>query len=193
VPHLRRAALGDVETIVRILIASKEASFPDTIEDHDRDVGFWTQRWRDYILRGTLPLQILGDGWVFLAEVDGRPVAYVAYHHTKRHGTDAELQNIYVLKEWQGRGIGGHLLGLVAHRLHADGSRSMCVGFDSDSPYKRFYLKHGAIETEPGAPWAIWSDIGTLVTRLPRPDASLLSDVTSRPGPLWPGWLRHRF
>ena len=136
VPSIRRANLSDTDTVVRILIASKEASFPDTIEDHDRDVQFWTRRWRDYIVRGRLPLAVFGDGWVFLAEIGGLPVAYVAYHHTRRHQTDAELQNIYVLKEYQGKGIGAYLLGTVAHRLHADGSRRMCVGFDANSPYQ---------------------------------------------------------
>jgi GNAT superfamily N-acetyltransferase len=192
VPTLRRATLGDVGTIVRILIASKEASFPGAIDDHDRDVEFWTRRWRDYVVRGSIPLQLFGDGWVYLAEVEGCPVAYVAYHHTKRLGTDAELQNIYVLKEWQRKGIGSHLLGVVAHRLLADGSRTMCVGFDSDSPYKHFYMKLGAIETEPGAPWAIWSAVGDLAARLPRPADELLIDVERRPSRSWTGWLGRR-
>jgi len=98
VPSMRRASLSDTDTVVRVPIASKEASFTDTIEDHDRDAPFWARRWRDYILRGRLPLAIFGDGWVFLAEVAGAPVAYVAYHHTRRHRTDAELQNIEVLR-----------------------------------------------------------------------------------------------
>jgi hypothetical protein len=46
--------------------------------------------------------------------------------------------------------------------LHADGSRTMCVGYDSASPYTRFYQKHGAVETGPGSPWAIWLDVGAL-------------------------------
>lgn len=190
VPHVRRAGLGDAGTVVRILIASKEASFPDTIEEHDRDVAFWTRRWRDYIVRGRVPLQPFGDGWVFLAEVAGAPVAYVAYHHTRRLGTDAELQNIYVLKEWQGRGVGTHLLGVVAHRLHADGSRSMCVGYDSNSPYKRFYVKHGAVETEPGSPWAIWHDLGVLAARLPRPPESLMAHLHGGLGRFRIRWRR---
>ena len=98
-PHIRRATALDTDTIVRILIASKEASFPDTIDDHDRDVDFWASRWRGYITNGSKAQQSLGDGWVFLAERYGAPVGYIAYHHTKRHGADAELQNIYVLKE----------------------------------------------------------------------------------------------
>jgi GNAT superfamily N-acetyltransferase len=115
VPHLRRATAHDTDAIVRILIASKEASFPETIDAHDRDVPFWTDRWRRYITKGSRAQQSLGDGWVFIAELGGMPVGYVAYHHTRRHGTDAELQNIYVLKEAQGQGIGTHLLGVVAH------------------------------------------------------------------------------
>lgn len=189
VPTIRRANLSDTDTVVRILIASKAASFPDTIEDHDRDVQFWTRRWRDYILRGSLPLAVFGDGWVFLAEMAGVPVAYVAYHHTRRHGTDAELQNIYALKEWQRRGIGTHLLGTVAHRLQADGSRSMCVGFDANSPYRRFYMKYGAVEREPGCPWAIWHDVGALAAQLPRPPDILMTDLRGQPRWLRPRWL----
>jgi GNAT superfamily N-acetyltransferase len=117
VPHIRRAGVDDTGTIVRILIASKEASFPDTIDDHDRDVRFWTHRWSGYIANGSRAQQSRGDGWVYLAELDGVAVGYAAYHHTTRHGTDAELQSIYVLKEAQGQGIGTHLLGTIAHRL----------------------------------------------------------------------------
>ena len=76
-PEIRRATESDSGTIVSILIASKEASFPDTIDDHDRDVQFWTQRWHGYITRGSSARQSSGDGWVFLAEVEGVPVGYM--------------------------------------------------------------------------------------------------------------------
>lgn len=174
-PKIRLATEDDANTVVRILIASKEASFPDTIDDHDRDVAFWTDRWRGYITEGSKAQKSLGDGWVFIAEIDATPVGYVAYHHTTRHGTDAELQNIYLLKEHQRRGIGTHLLGVVAHRLHDDGSRTMCVGYDENSPFKHFYFKHGAVELAPDAPWAIWHDVPALASRLPRPSNALLT------------------
>ena len=108
-------------------------------------------------------------------------MSYIAYHHTTRHGTDAELQNIYVLKEAQRRGVGTSLLATIAHRLHADGSRTMCVGYDSDSPYTRFYFKHGGVEVEPGKPWAIWHDLGALAARLPRPEHMLMTDLRKLP------------
>jgi diamine N-acetyltransferase len=180
-PRIRRATVADTDTVVRILIASKEASFPETIDEHDRDLAFWTQRWRGYIASGSLARQSRGDGWVFMAEVDDRPVGYIAYHHTTRHGTDAELQNIYVLKEWQGRGVGTHLLGTIAHRLAADGSRTMCVGYDSESPYTRLYFKHGAVEITPGSPWAMWPDLAALAANLPRPADELMAALHERP------------
>jgi GNAT superfamily N-acetyltransferase len=183
--HIRRATEVDTGTVVRILIASKAASSPDSIDDHDRDVPFWTHRWRRYLAHGSLARQSRGDGWVFLADIGGLAVGYVAYHHTTRLGTDAELQNIYVLRDWQGRGVGTHLLSVVAHRLQADGSRTMCVGYDAESPYKRFYMKHGAVETEPGSPWAIWPDIRALAARLPPPSSDLMGNLhVSR------SWLR---
>jgi GNAT superfamily N-acetyltransferase len=186
IPQIRRAVAEDADMIVRILIASKKASFPAAIDDHDRDVEFWTRRWRGYIANGSNARQSRGDGWVFLAEIEKQTVGYVAYHHTRRHGTDAELQNIYVLKEWQRHCIGTHLLGCVAHRLSADGSRSMCVGYDADSPYKRFYLKHGAVEMEPNSPWSIWHDVRVLAARLPKPSDSLMTALREKPK----SWLR---
>jgi GNAT superfamily N-acetyltransferase len=192
-PDVRRAVVTDVDTIVRILIASKEASFPDTIDDHDRDVLFWTRRWRGYIAEGSRAQQSKGDGWVFIAERGGEALGYVAYHHTTRHGTDAELQNIYVLKEAQGQGIGTHLLGVVAHRLRADGSRTMCVGYDEASPYTRFYFKHGAVEIAPGAPWAVWHDVHALAGRLPQPSDALLEGAVAPAGTRrWTDRLRRR-
>jgi GNAT superfamily N-acetyltransferase len=174
---IRPAAAEDVDTIVGILIGSKEASFPETIDDHDRDRAFWTDRWRGYLTRGSAAQQSAGDGWVFIAEIDGRAVGYVAYHHTTRHGADAELQNIYVLKEAQRQGVGTRLLAVIAHRLRADGSRAMCVGYDADSPYTRFYFKHGAVEISRGATWAMWPDIPALAARLPAPDPTLMTDL----------------
>ena len=187
--HIRRAIPSDTDTVVRILIASKEASFPDTVDDHDRDVRFWTERWHAYLTGGSRAQQSRGDGWVFLAALETEPVGYVAYHHTTRHGTDAELQNIYVLKEAQRRGIGSHLLGVVAHRLLADGSRTMCVGYDAHSPYTGFSFKHGAMPVGPGAPWAIWHDVGSLAAELPRPPENLMTDLRTKPA----AWLRRLF
>jgi GNAT superfamily N-acetyltransferase len=160
VTQIREATESDVATIVAILIASKESSFPDLIDDHDRNAPFWANRWRRYISDGSTAQMSRGDGFAFLVETAGRAVGFAAYHHTIRHDTDAELESIYVLKEAQGRGLGTQLLREIASRLHADGSRTMCVGYDPRNPYKRFYLKNGAVEISPH--WAVWGDLTRL-------------------------------
>ncbi len=169
--RIRPASVDDVALIVRILVASKEASFPDTVDEHDRDVPFWTDRWRRYLTEGSRAQRSLGDGFAFIAELDGEPVGFAAYHHTHRFGTDAELQSIYVLKEAQGRGVGTRLLAEVAARLAQDGSTTMCVGYAATSPYKRFYEKHG---TQPiGPEYSVWRDVPALSRRLARIEPSL--------------------
>jgi GNAT superfamily N-acetyltransferase len=162
--RIREATPADVDTVVAILIASKESSFPHLVDDHDRNASFWVDRWRRYISEGSSAQMSCGDGFVFLAEADGRAVGFAAYHHTRRLGTDAELESIYVLKEAQGRGVGTALLGVIVGRLRAEGSRTLCVGYDPRNPYKRFYLKHGAVEINPH--WAVWRE---LKWEVPRP------------------------
>ena len=46
---------------------------------------------------------------------------------------------------------------------------------------KRCYMKHGAIETEPGSPWAIWHDLGTLAAGLPKPSDALMTGLHEKP------------
>ncbi len=139
--RLRPASADDTELIVRILMASKEESYPDTVDDHDRDLAFWERRWRGYLTEGSHAQGSLGDGFAFVAELGDEPVGFAAYHHTRRFGTDAELQSIYVLKRAQGRGVGTRLLAEIAARLAADGSATLCVGYAASSPYNRFYAK----------------------------------------------------
>jgi GNAT superfamily N-acetyltransferase len=158
--RIRVATPEDAGALAAILIASKEASFPELIDDHDRNAPFWTDRWKGYLTTGSRAQMSRGDGFAFLAELNGRAVGFAAYHHTRRHGTDAELESIYVLKEAQRRGLGTELLRLIAGRLREDGSRSLCVGYDPRNPYKSFYLKHGALEIEPH--WAVWRDVRKL-------------------------------
>ena len=158
--RLRDATPADAGAIVALLIATKESSVPELTDDHDRDARFWTDRWHRYLAEGSRAEMSRGDGFAILAEADGRLVGFAAYHHTGRHGAEAELESIYVMKEAQGRGVGTELLRTVAARLSADGSASLCVGYDSRNRYKRFYAKHGAVEVNPH--WAVWRDLPAL-------------------------------
>ena len=103
----------------------------------------------------------IGDSCTLLATADEQPIAFIAYHHTRRHDTDAELQSLYVRWEAQGRGIGTQLLRSVAIRLIEEGSATMCVGYDARNPYRRFYRKHGAVEIDPH--WSYWPDVQVIL------------------------------
>lgn len=160
-PKIRIASADDVGQIVDIYVAAKTASIPELVEDYDRDVAFLRTRWYNYITSGSRAQMAAGDGFTFIAEDDDRPVGYAAYHHTRRHGAQAELQSIYVLKEAQGRGVGTGLLQVIAGRLVDEGSTTMCVGYDPRNPYRRFYVKHGAVEINPH--WSMWPDVRVIV------------------------------
>ena len=161
-PYIRIASEDDADAIVEIYVASKTASMPELIDDHDRDITFLTGRWRSYISQGSRAQMATGDSFTFIAEVDKQPVGFAAYHHTRRHNTDAELQSIYVLQEAQGCGVGTALLQLIALRLIEEGSVTMCVGYDPRNPYRRFYRKHGAVEINPH--WSLWPDVRTILS-----------------------------
>ena len=84
---------------------------------------------------------------MFVAE-DGRHqvvgFADVGPAREKRWHCDAELYAIYILKEFQGRGIGETLFSLALAAAVARGMNSLCVIVLQDSPYRRFYEKlHG--------------------------------------------------
>jgi GNAT superfamily N-acetyltransferase len=159
---LRDAGSGDASGIVSVLIRTKEESFAGPVDPHDRDFDFWHDRWLRYIKHGSSAQHALGDGFAILAQTGGEVIGFAAYHHTRRWNCDAELQSIYVLRCHQCRGAGTTLLGEVIRRLHTDGSRSLCVGYSPDNPYKRFYFKHGAIEINPH--WAVWRPLPAEVT-----------------------------
>lgn len=142
---------------MRVLIRTKEESLRKPIDPHDLDFDFWHDRWWRYVAEGSTAQKSLGDGFAILALRSEHVCGFAAYHHTRRWDCDAELESIYVRLKHQGHGIGTMLLQEIVMRLRAEGSRSLCVGYAPDNPYKRFYFKHGAIELNPH--WGVWRSL----------------------------------
>jgi GNAT superfamily N-acetyltransferase len=167
----RDAGPEDADQIVHLLIRTKEESLPALTDDHDRNFAFWHDRWRRYIRDGAggRVQKALGDSCMVLAERGGRLVGFAAYHHTRRWHCDAELESMYVSPDCQHQGIGTELLRVIIERLRAEGSSSMCVGYNPRNPYKRFYWKHGATEINPH--WAAWRSLPEIGGRTPRPES----------------------
>jgi ribosomal protein S18 acetylase RimI-like enzyme len=58
-----------------------------------------------------------------------------------------ELQQIYVLREWHGRGIAERLMGWALDRSRALGAPELYLTvFDHNERAKRFYARHGFVE-----------------------------------------------
>ena len=153
----RDARPQDAVEIVRLLIRTKQESLPHLTDAHDRDFDFWHDRWFRYINDGSNAQKALCDSFTLLGEAAGELVGFAAYHHTRRWDCDAEIESMYVLPGRQNGGLGGTLLCMIVQRLRAEGSHSLCVGYDPRNPYKRFYLKCGAVEVNPHR--ALWRSL----------------------------------
>lgn len=77
-------------------------------------------------------------GWVEVAEVAEMMVGFCAVH-------EGMVEHLYVRAEWQGRGIGGALLGR-AMAAHPAGL-SLWV-FEENSRAQAFYMRAGFVEVE---------------------------------------------
>ncbi len=75
---------------------------------------------------------------VWVAEVEGRVVAYLRM-------TPTWLDDLYVVPDHAGRGIGSMLLDLAKARRPA--GFSLWV-FEMNTPARAFYLRHGLVERE---------------------------------------------
>ena len=96
---------------------------PARIDEHDEIAHLWMNSWvstglesaSNFLLaklRARIPLEI-EQGWsLFVADQDGTIVAMLALHLPKKY-----LDQLFVAPEYQGRGLGRHLLAFTRQRL----------------------------------------------------------------------------
>jgi ribosomal protein S18 acetylase RimI-like enzyme len=87
------------------------------------------------------------DWFCYVAETpDGRLVGFAkgTLHDGGVAGFEGELNKIYVLRAWHGRGIGRALVEHVARRFLARGIDSMLLFGDARNPSNAFYERLGA-------------------------------------------------
>jgi GNAT superfamily N-acetyltransferase len=144
----------DAEAIARLMIRCKEQSFDEELHPHELDLEFWQERWEGYLTNGSAAEHALGDGFVIVALSGTEMLGFAGWHHTRRYDCDGELHAMYVDYAYQGKGVGTALLHEIMRRLKAEGAEGLCVEYEPDNPYRRFYNKHGAQEVAPR--WAVW-------------------------------------
>jgi ribosomal protein S18 acetylase RimI-like enzyme len=123
---------------------------------------YWVKRIGPYLAGQIGAKQALGGCAMFVAEIDGAIVGFVAGHRTTRHGCQGELEWIDVTRARRRGGIAGRLLAAMAAWLVEHNALRVCVDVDPENAAARaFYAKHGATDLKPH--WMIWEDISTVI------------------------------
>jgi GNAT superfamily N-acetyltransferase len=174
---IRAATADDAEEIARIHLESWRTTYrgivPEAhLERLARELPQRAQRWRESIPRE--------DGeWTLLAAVPGRGTVGFLRGGTARpphFGLDGELGAIYLLEEFQHRGVGRSLVTEHVRALVGRGYRGMLVWVLSANPSRGFYLRLGGAKLGV-AEWTVegrilettaygWRNLESLATEL---------------------------
>jgi GNAT superfamily N-acetyltransferase len=87
----------------------------------------------------------LAERTVIVAEHNDQIVGFIAGHRSTRMGCTGELRWMFVLPNWQRKGIGADLLRPLAKWFTEQESTKVIVDAPPENPFRDFYLKHGAI------------------------------------------------
>ena len=90
---------------------------------------------------------------------EGLIIGFIAGHRSTRLGCNAELEWMFVLPQWQRRGVGGKLLQSLRGWYVAEKITKVIVDAPPTNPFRAFYLKHGAIPFD--SYWLYWENIGS--------------------------------
>lgn len=137
---VREAVASDAKGMAKVHVDSWRTTYKGVVPDDYLDN-------LSYQERENIWNQAIPRGGVYVAEVDGKVVGF-ANGGKERSGNyadyDGELYAIYILKEYQGQGIGKELMTAVANHLVRQGYSNMLVIVLEDNPAKHFYESTGA-------------------------------------------------
>jgi L-amino acid N-acyltransferase YncA len=139
---IRKAEEGDESGIARVHVESWKTTYKGIIKDeilNNLSVERREEHWKGTIGRGeVLYVSINEDGRItgFATGGKSRSIEY---------SYDGELYAIYILEEFQHKGIGRQLISKVANNLSELGYQSMIVWVLSQNPSKTVYERLGAV------------------------------------------------
>ncbi len=125
-------------------------------------IEFREQQWRDAFAKA--------DGRWFCLALTTAHGELIGFAKATRTDGSAELNKIFLLREYQRLGFGRQLLGQVTQRLMTQHVSTMCVHADPRNPSCAFFEKLGAerLREEDGRlnyNWYIWRDLAQLAAK----------------------------
>jgi len=141
---VRKAVPADASGIARVHVDSWRTTYRGIIPDsflYGLSVKEREDDWNQALQQG--------QSEIYVAEtVEGRIVAFACSgpERTQQYGYDGELYAIYILREYQRKGIGRRLFQAAVQELAAKGVRSLLVWVLTENPSRRFYEALGGEE-----------------------------------------------
>lgn len=136
--QIRQATVDDAEAIANVHVSAWQETYRGIIPDdylNQLSTEKRTAAWRE----------LLVGGLVFVA-VDAKGL--IGFAHGKQNqseSTEGELSAIYLLRSYQGRGIGRALVNRVVRQLEEHGVTSLIIAVLADNPACHFYERLGGI------------------------------------------------
>ena len=141
---IRQARVTDAKDIAIIGIKTWQTAYKGIFPENklqEMDVQERTERWKNNII-GILKEE--NSEVLVVEEERGKVVGFAAggiYPDTKPY--DCSIGAIYVLNEFQGRGVGSMLVKGMLVFFESQQFKSMIIWVLEENPYKRFYAKLG--------------------------------------------------
>jgi ribosomal protein S18 acetylase RimI-like enzyme len=135
---IRPSQSSDAQTMSRIYVKTWRDTYLSVIP-FDYLFGMSASRQEQAFINELGSNQIVS----FVAEDAGRVVGFITGgpERNKDDIYNGEVYTLYVLKQFQRRGIGGKLVSALVTRLDQNGIYSMLVRVLKLNPYRRFYQK----------------------------------------------------
>jgi GNAT superfamily N-acetyltransferase len=145
--HVRPGLERDAEALTRVQAASWRTTYSNIVDEAvfdqmDRRLDSRIAQWAERLAQPGVKIWVAASPQDRLVGfIDGGPLRESVLDY------DQELYAIYLLKGWQGRGIGKALVGELARGLHEAGGRRLMVWVLTDNLSARhFYARLGAKE-----------------------------------------------
>ncbi len=152
--HVREANLSDVSKLAKVHVDTWKTTYQGIVPQDYLDNLSYKEREERWIRILTDTESIKSNkSLTLVAEVDNEIVAFASYgkERSKDPKYDGEIYSIYVLREWQKKGIGRRLIKEVARNMIKDGFVSLLIWVLVENPSRGFYESLGGklIHTKP--------------------------------------------